>query len=144
MSLSPEEERVRFALYNQRLNDTTIAKVLGRPRETIYSWRRRRGLSAYPKPSKLDPLREEILELYNDGFTETKIAERLGLAQVTLSKWLRDKGFPPKRPRNRYSEPWELAEVEKAYLAGVIDSDGHISLGSKPQYRQIGVTNTDK
>jgi uncharacterized protein YjcR len=46
------DHEVRLKLYNKGLTDYQLADVLGVPRTTIFSWRKRNGLEANVAPSR--------------------------------------------------------------------------------------------
>ena len=93
--LTPQEERVRLALYRQGLSDSEIARRVGVSRCSIAQWRRRRGLAPNFPPRVLTREEEEKrLALYLSGYSDREIANRLGRSKHCIAQWRIKRGLP--------------------------------------------------
>lgn len=91
---------------------------------------------------------EAILDRVRKGERVSDVARDNGILRVTLASLCRRRNLEPGRfkriPHGRLP-----TTVEAAYLAGIVDGEGHISAvktinhGSDYRYWCVGVTNTD-
>jgi len=73
------------------------------------------------------PPKEVLEELYlTDTLTPSRIAEINQVSSTTVRRWLSDYGIPVKRPFTSKAKI-NIPELDKAYLAGLVDGDDTIT-----------------
>lgn len=100
MVLSEEEHQKRLALYEQGMNDPSIAKVLNVKKKVIWRWRYRNGLPANARCMRnglSNDEREKIMLLYNKDMSDPEIAQLLGLCRRTIFTFRRSRNLPPNK-----------------------------------------------
>lgn len=102
--LDAEAEGQRHTLHEATMNDRAIARMVGRHRTTIRSWRVTRGLPshcpwfAHPLGRPASP--EEIsvfIKLYDVGQNDAEIGRFLGRSRCTVREWRVKRGWPAHR-----------------------------------------------
>lgn len=107
--LSEEENEKRMYLYNQGYNDHEIANKTGRARETIWNWRRVRGLppNTHIGTNSTQIITEEEEKrrryLYKKGFIDHEIGEVVGVIPTSIARWRWSRGLKPNSKRGRES-----------------------------------------
>lgn len=118
--------------------------------------KRLKGLSIPLRPNhwglwyyrKID--QEQLVVLLQQGLPDREIANRLGVKRPSVAKRRAQLGYPP-NPSRYLPTKFLLSEVDKGYIAGMIDGEGTISISQFHRnggitlipYIKIGNTNKD-
>jgi transposase len=75
---------------------------------------------------------DELRQLYWErGLSQEEIASLYGVTRTCILKWMKRLGIPT-RHSSQYKEPKidvsKLSETDKAYIAGILDGEGSISI----------------
>ena len=83
-------------LYDEGLQDAQIAEKLGLSKVTVFEWRKKKGLPAHPKESRMRQHEDEARRLYDEGKTDREIGDAVGVTTSTVFRWRKDNGLPTK------------------------------------------------
>lgn len=83
-----------------------------------------------------------MIDIYNIYKNITKTAYALSLSPITVRKYLRLNKIPVYLSHKRYNYIWNLTELERGYICGLIASDGNLSKTDSAV--SIALINTDQ
>lgn len=92
MSISEKEHRKRMLWYKKGLVDKEIGKKVNKTKHTIYHWRKKHGLKANGKKSKLCNNKIKKIHDYNKrGFSIAEIARKVSCSTGSVYYWINKK-----------------------------------------------------
>lgn len=100
LRLSADQEKARMELYRKGLNDCQIGRELGIDSNSIFMWRKSRGLP--PCRTRHQLTEEEMARrqtLWEEGKTDSEIAEALGIHVSAVREWRYRAGLPCNRQK---------------------------------------------
>lgn len=84
---------------------------------------------------EIDIDKEDLIELRNKGLTYEEIAEELEVSDSTVYRRFRDMDIGS-RHTVKSSNIREMSELDRAYIAGIVDGEGSIGLYEQTQKRK--------
>ncbi len=132
-------------LYNNKLTQLEIADLYNCSPSLISFILKQKGVNTRLGGSL--NTQEDIckwVQMYNDGMLIKDIAEQYNVSRVTVSKLLKKNGVNIDRYRYHFNEHYfdNIDSQEKAYLLGLLWSDGHNCLSKN--YVTLSLQDSDK
>lgn len=92
LSISEEEHSKRMFWYKKGLVDKEIGEKINKSQYTIYSWRKKHGLTANGKKSTLSDNKIKKIYDYNKrGFSIAEIARKVSCSTGSVYYWINKK-----------------------------------------------------
>lgn len=92
--LTYSEEKYRRKLFRKGLNDSEMARKLGRTREAVRSWRKKRRLKSHNPKTKQEVLRKRI-KRWRRGWTDREMATKEGVTIMAILMWRNRRELEP-------------------------------------------------
>lgn len=122
------EEQKLFIKNNPQKDNKELGELLGVHRTTIAKWKKRLGVPGFYELHDFHKYDEYIINSYQIK-TSTELAKEIGCSDSYIGKVWRENGCKGKTTRRYYCDfnYFEAIDApEKAYLLGVICSDGNV------------------